>query len=105
MATNMRVLKVEHGKEPEIAVIRNDVASIQKAVGGYFSHMRVSDDLFVLFDEEADFKGSAYSAIVNGVHFRGTIIFAHVDRKSRDYASITGLELKKLTEGGLLQCI
>ena len=54
---NIRVLKVEPQKEPEVVTIKNDLESMQEAVGGLIEIIDLSETACVICNEEGKLNG------------------------------------------------
>ena len=54
---NIRILKVEPQKEPEVVTIKNDLESMQEAVGGLIEIIDLSETACVLCNEEGKLDG------------------------------------------------
>ena len=54
---NIRVLKVEPQKEPEVVTLKNDLESMQEAVGGLIEIIDLSETACVLCNEEGKLNG------------------------------------------------
>ncbi|MDT1943978.1 hypothetical protein CKN99_13050 [Carnobacterium maltaromaticum] len=54
---NIRILKVEPQKEPEVVTLKNDLESMQEAVGGLIEIIDLSETACVLCNEEGKLNG------------------------------------------------
>lgn len=52
----MRVILKEPGKDPAMITIDGSLGSLQKLVGGHIEHVRLTDNVGILVDEEGKLK-------------------------------------------------
>lgn len=49
---NITVLKVEVGSEPEVVTVEHSLESFHKLVGGFIEQVRLSEDIYLIVNEE-----------------------------------------------------
>ena len=77
--SNIRVVIKKPNEAAYMTVIKNELETLQKIVGGFIETVTVSDDLVVICNEEGRIKKLPQNCNVCGVDFVGTIIFAGVN--------------------------
>lgn len=75
----IKAIVKEPGKEAQEELIGNDLASLQKKVGGYIETVTVAEDLVIICNEEGVLLGLPYNCTLLGEPFCGTILFVGVD--------------------------
>ena len=80
MTKVIRVIVKEPGKPATDELIRNELGTFQKIVGGYIETVTIAQDAVIICNEEGRLKGLPHNCEVCGVDFVGTIIIAGVRR-------------------------
>ena len=75
---NIRVIIKKPNEEAYMTVIKNELETLQKIVGGYIETVTLADDFVVICNEDGRIKKLPQNCNVCGVDFVGTIIFAGV---------------------------
>lgn len=75
----MKAIRKRPGARPELIEIKNELTTLQQAVGGYLEAVTLGNDWCVLCDEEWRFKGEPNNCSINGVEFGGTILIVGVE--------------------------
>lgn len=74
----MKAIIKEPGKKPRITEIENNLAALQKAVGGYIETVTLAKDCCIICNEEGRLQGLPYNLTFGGISFVGTILFVGV---------------------------
>jgi hypothetical protein len=74
----MKAIIKEPGKKPRITEIENNLAALQKAVGGYIETVTFAEDCCIICNEEGRLQGLPYNLTFCGGSFVGTILFIGV---------------------------
>lgn len=89
----MKAIIKEPGKKPRITEIENNLAALQKAVGGYIETVTFAENCCIICNEEGRLQGLPYNLTFCGGSFVGTILFIGVAGDefadlSKEYAEI-----------------
>lgn len=84
MTDPIKVLIKEPGKEPVLAVIPNDLKSLQKAVGGYIEVVQLHDDVVMAVNEEGKIIGLDENFRLKWDTIVGPAVFLGIDGEDFD---------------------
>lgn len=96
MSNELRVLMVEPHKAPYEAKIRDDLADLQKAVGGYIEIVSNNDGTLIVCNEEGKLNGMEGNRRIESDVIAGP--FFVVGEQGEDFRSLTEDELAKYKE-------
>ena len=96
MSNELRVLMVEPHKAPYEAKIRDDLADLQKAVGGYIEIVSNGDGTLIVCNEEGKLNGMEGNRRIESDVIAGP--FFVVGEQGEDFRSLTEDELAKYKE-------
>ena len=90
----MKVVVKEVGKKAEVREIANELADLQKIVGGYIEVVRVDADVLMICDEEGKLKGKPYNFDLGRDIIVGDVLF--VQSYSEDFTDLNEANVEKL---------
>lgn len=96
MSNELRVLMVEPHKAPYEAKIRDDLADLQKAVGGYIEIVSNNDGTLIVCNEEGKLNGMEGNRRIESDVIAGP--FFVVGEQGEDFRSLTEDEFAKYKE-------
>lgn len=92
----LRIVYVEPGKPPFVSDVRNDLASMQKAVGGRIEPIYNRDGTVLIANEESKLIGLEGNRRVEGSIIAGP--FFVVGDNGEDFRSLTDAETQRYME-------
>ena len=77
----MRVIVKDPGKSPVQITTDGSLQSLHRIIGGYIEHVRFTDDVGILVDEEGKLKGLAPNFFLPAIEDElvGTVVFVGED--------------------------
>lgn len=101
--TEIQVVVVEVGQVPEIKIIKNDLDSLQKIVGGYIEVVTIGEDsagnkLAIICNEEGKLQGLPPNRLIRGFDMMvGNFLIVSYDRAGNE-VSLPDHDCKVLKE-------
>ena len=97
MEEQIRILKIEPGKEPEDTRIDNTLEAMQAAVGGYIQAVPLEPGAYIVCNEEGKLMGLEANRCFGTDILVGTF-FIVGDNGGEDFCSLTVEQMEKYTQ-------
>ena len=90
----IKILKIEPKREPEVIVAENSLSSMQRLVHGYLECICLSDTAYILIDEEGKCKENPVgNRRFNGDVIVGTMLIVGV--KGSEFISLSDADMER----------
>ena len=96
MEKNIKVLIKRPGGTFERQIIKNDLDTLQKIVGGHIEVIQISETVLAVMDAEGKIKGKAPNFVLRDDMIVGTVVFAGLE--GEDFRSLTEEEAIRTVE-------
>ena len=101
--TEIRVLKVEPDKYPEVITIKNELEDMQAIVGGWIEVCPIAEDVAIVCNEEGKINGLELNRPIYNANgeiidiIAGTFFVAGDDYSTGEFVSLTDEQIEKYT--------